>query len=379
MSKKTFTVVVHILNNSNSFVGEQCYLASNVRNWQVDAHPAGVIPPLGKKTSVVLEGLEESELEFKITRGGWDTLSSTADGELLAPYRIDASRDTEVEVTIEGWRDKFPLSTASPQVHVMADQFYFPHLDTHRRIWIYLPEEYQYTDKQYPVLYMHDGQHLFDEATSVGRMGPVEWMVDETIDAASQQAIVIGIEHPAEIGDRAREFLLFPFGEVTEPKGHLYLRDIVEVLKPYVDKHYRTLADKKHTGMVGSSFGGLLTLYAGLLHANVFGTLGVFSPSIWTGKKELEGFFAEKLKKNACLLCGQCYYFYAGGREKRRNAPEGQGDMRADMLDFIDAHKKAMCVKIMIDIDEEGKHGALYWQKAFTRFYGRWQKEISGN
>lgn len=379
MSKKTFTVVVHILNNSDSFVGEPCYLTSNVSNWQADAHPVGVIPPPGEKTSVVLDGLEESELEFKITRGGWDTLSSTSDGKLLAPYRIDVRRDTEVEVTIEDWRDKFPSSTASPQVHVMADQFYFPHLNTRRRIWIYLPKDYQYSDKQYPVLYMHDGQHLFDEATSVGRTGPIEWKVDETIDAAKREAIVIGIEHPTEIADRAREFLLFPFREITKPVGHLYLRDIVEVLKPYVDKHYRTLANKVNTGMVGSSFGGLLTLYAGLLHADVFGTLGVFSPSIWTGKKELEDFFTEKLKENACLLCGQRYYFYAGGREKRRNAPEGQGDMRADMLDFIDTHKKAMCVKIMIDIDEEGKHGALYWQRAFTRFYERWQQEISDN
>lgn len=379
MSKKTFTVVIHILNNSNNFVGEPCYLTSNLSNWQVDAHPVGLIPPLGKKTSVVLEGLEESELEFKITRGGWDTLNTAANGQLLAPHRIDVSRCSEMEVTIDGWRDKFPSSTASPQVHVLADRFYFPYLDTYRRIWIYLPKDYQYSDKQYPVLYMHDGQHLFDEATSVGRTGPVEWMVDETIDAASRQAIVIGIEHPNQTADRTREFLLFPFREVEEPVGHLYLRDIVEILKPYVDKHYRTLADKRHTGMVGSSFGGLLTLYAGALHANVFGTLGVFSPSIWTGKQQLADLFSIKLESNPCLLCGQCYYFYAGGREKRRNAPEGEGDMRADMLDFIDTHKKAMCVKIMIDIDEEGKHGALYWQKAFTRFYERWQQEISDN
>ncbi|MBD1419981.1 alpha/beta hydrolase [Sphingobacterium chuzhouense] len=379
MSKKTFTVIVHILNNSNSFVGEPCYLTSNVSNWQVDAHPVGVIPPLGEKTSVLLEGLEESELEFKITRGAWDTLNSTANGELLAPYQVDASRDSEVQVTIDGWRDKFPPSTASPQVHVLADNFYFPYLDTYRKVWIYLPKDYPYSDKQYPVLYMHDGQHLFDEATSVGRSGPVEWMVDETIDAAGRQAIVIGIEHPAQTTDRAREFLLFPFEELKEPLGHLYLRDIVEVLKPYVDKHYRTLADKRYTGMVGSSFGGLLTLYAGALHADVFGTLGVFSPSIWTGKQQLADLFSSKLKSNPCLLCGQRYYFYVGGKEKRKNAPEGQGDMRADMLDFIDEHKKAMCVKIMIDIDEEGKHGALYWQKAFTRFYERWQQEISDN
>jgi len=379
MSKKTFTVVVHVLNNSSSFTGEPCYLACGANNWQADGHCIGVIPPKGKRVSGVLHDVEEGELEFKITRGSWDTLSSSVKGELLGPYRIDVREDMEMEIHVDAWRDEFPSSTASPQVQVLADKFYFPNLDTHRRIWIYLPKDYSYSNQHYPVLYMHDGQHLFDEATSLGRTGPVEWKVDETIDAANRQAIVIGIEHPAEIVDRAREFLLFPFGEVMEPAGHLYLHDIVEVLKPYVDRHYRTLSDKKHTGMVGSSFGGLLTLYAGALHANVFGTLGVFSPSIWTGKRELEDFFAEKLRENACLLCGQCYYFYAGGREKRKNAPEGLGDMRADMLDFIDAHKKAMCVKIMIDIDEEGKHGALYWQKAFTRFYERWQQEISDN
>ena len=379
MSKNTFTVIVHIWNNSENFVGEPCFLASNVTNWQADAHPVGLIPPLGEKTTVVLEGVTERELEFKITRGDWRTLSSTMSGELMAPYRIDVSEDTEVQVSIDGWRDKFPASTASPQVHLLADNFFFPHLDTNRRIWIYLPKDYEHTDTRYPVLYMHDGQHLFDEAISVGRSGPVEWQVDETIDAAERQAIVVGIEHPPLIADRTREFLVFPFEEVSDPAGELYLRDIVEVLKPYVDQRYRTLSDKKHTAMAGSSFGGLLTLYAGLLHADVFGTLGVFSPSIWTGKKELAGFFAEKLEENPCLLCGQNYYFYAGGREKRRNAPEGHGDMRADMLDFIDAHKKAMCVKIMIDLDEEGKHGALYWRKAFTRFYPRWQLEISNN
>ncbi len=379
MSKKTFTVVVHVLNNSSSFIGEPCYLASDVDNWQVNGRFVGTIPEQGKRISYVLQGLKEGELAFKLTRGSWHTLNSSSKGELLAPYQIDVRRDMEMEISVDAWRDEFPVSTASPQVQVLADNFYFPHLDTYRKIWIYLPQDYTVSDTHYPVLYMHDGQHLFDEATSVGRSGPVEWMVDETIDAANCQAIVIGIEHPAQTNDRAREFLMVPFKEVTEPVGHLYLRDLVEVLKPYVDKRYRTLSDKRHTGMVGSSFGGLLTLYAGALHASVFGTLGVFSPSIWTGKQQLADFFAEKLKENPCLLCGQRYYFYVGGKEKRKNAPEGQGDMRADMLDFIDEHKKAMCVKIMIDIDEEGKHGALYWQKAFTRFYERWQQEISDN
>lgn len=376
MAKRTFSVIVHVRNNSDSFTGEPCYLASEVSNWRADGHHIGIIPAKGERVSGVLHGVEEGELEFRITRGNWKTLNTSVSGELLTPYRIKVNKNMEVEVGIEAWRDEFPVSTASPQVHVLADNFYFPHLNTHRKIWIYLPKDYTNSDKHYPVLYMHDGQHLFDEATSVGRTGPVEWQVDETIDAASGRAIVIGVEHPAQTFDRVQEFLCFPYEEVTEPLGHHYLRDIVEVLKPYVDANYRTLSDKKYTGMVGSSLGGLLTLYAGLLYADVFGMLGVFSPSIWTGKKALEDFFAKKLQENACLLCGQCYYFYAGGREKRRNVPKGQGDMRGDMLDFIDAHKKAMCVKIMIDIDEEGKHGALYWQEAFRRFYARWQQEL---
>lgn len=377
MSKKSFTVLVHVLNNRNSFIGEPCYLASDVGNWQADGHLIGAIPAKGQRISRVLQEVEEGELEFKITRGNWKTLSSSATGELLAPHRAQVSQDIEIEVSIDAWRDEFPLSTASPQVHLLADDFYFPRLNSYRRVWIYLPKDYRLSNKRYPVIYMHDGQHLFDEATAVGRAGPVEWRVDETIDAARHSAIVVGIDHPAAVADRAREFLLSPFRDVEEPAGALYLRDIVDVLKPFVDKNYRTLSDKKHTAMVGSSLGGLLTLYAGPLYSEVFGMLGVFSPSIWTGRKQLSDFFAARLQKDPKILCGQRYYFYVGGKEKRKSSTKDDSDMRSDVLDFIDRHKKAMCVKMTIDIDEEGKHGALYWQKAFSRFYTCWQNEIS--
>lgn len=376
MSKKTYTVFIQVLNRSNNFVGERCYLASDRDRWQADGQFIGNIPAKNGRISYVLQDVEEGELEFKFTRGDWTTLNCGKDGKLLEPYRVQVTGDMEVEVHIDGWRDEFPKSTASPQVQMMADDFYFPNLDTHRRIWVYLPPDYMVSDRRYPVLYMHDGQHLFDEATAVGRAGPVEWMVDKTINLAEQKAIVIGIEHPAEVAEREREFLLHPLRNTTEPMGTDYLRDIVETLKPYVDGHYRTLADKRHTAMIGSSLGGLLTLYAGALYSDVFGILGVFSPSIWTGKEELSDFFSGKLQENPNLLCGQCYYFYAGGKEKRRSAAATDMDMRSDMLEFIDRHKKAMCAKILIDIDGEGKHGALYWQKAFQRFYNWWQKEI---
>lgn len=376
MSKKTFTVVVHVLNNSSSFIGEPCYLASDVGNWQADGCFVGAIPERGERITHVWQGVKKGELAFKITRGSWSTLNSSVTGDLLAPYYLDVKHDLEMEVSIDAWRDEFPSSTASPQVHVLADNFYFPQLNSYRKIWVYLPKDYRLSDKHYPVIYMHDGQHLFDEATSVGRAGPVEWKVDETIDASNQPAIVIGIAHPPQVADREREFLLYPFRDITNPAGSLYLDDIVAVLKPFVDKHYRTLADKQHTAMAGSSLGGLLTLYAGALYPEVFGTLGVLSPSIWTGRRELWDFFAAKLQKDPHLLCGQYYFFYVGGKEKRKNTPKDEPDMRSDVLEFIDTHKKAMCVKMTIDIDEEGRHGALYWQKAFTRFYTWWRKHL---
>src|SRR5690606_17516027 len=135
--------------------------------------------------------------------------------------------------------------------------------------------------KRYPVLYMHDGQHLFDEATSQGRIGPIEWGVDETIDAALEKCIVVAINHQDDYKDRVPEFLFRPNNEYPTVEGPQYLAFIAETLKPYVDTHYRTLSDKTHTGLAGSSLGGLITLYGGLAYPDVFGVLGVFSPSMW--------------------------------------------------------------------------------------------------
>lgn len=369
---KKHKVKVQVVNNCLSFVGSPCFLAGNFNAWSPNRDFVGLLPVIGEKLHIELENVCEGDLELKLTRGDWKTVQADRNGDLSVPFEVHVDRDMEVTLLVEAWRDEFPESTASSQVQLMDEAFFFPRLNQHRRVWVYLPADYKNSDKRYPVIYMHDGQNLFDELTAVGRSGPIEWRVDETIDEATAEAIVVAVAHPDTYADRENEYLLFPKDGVAEPKGRDYLADIVVELKPYVDRKYRTLSDTAFTAMGGSSLGGLLSLYAGLLYPEVFGTLAVFSPSIWTGREQLFATLTRMGSQKKQFIDLQRYYFYAGGKEIRKNVGLQGNSMVQDMLDFTEQFRKHTVAELKIDIDPVGKHGALYWQKAFSRFYPWW-------
>ena len=137
------------------------------------------------------------------------------------------------------------------------------------------------------MFYFHDGQNLFDGATSF--IPGQEWRLDETaqalIDARKiEPLIIVGLYNTGK--DRVEEYT-----PVQDPKykvggkADLYGRMLVEEVKPFIDRVYRTLKDAKHTGLGGSSLGGLVSLYLGLKYPNVFGRLAVVSPSVFWGDK----------------------------------------------------------------------------------------------
>ncbi|PYS85603.1 MAG: esterase [Acidobacteria bacterium] len=163
-------------------------------------------------------------------------------------------------------------------------QFHSKFLPTKRDVLIYLPPGYEADRRRrYPVLYLHDGQNLFDGATSF--IPGQEWRVDETAQAlilshAIEPVIIVGIYNTGK--ERVEEYTpsadpKFKVGG----KADLYGRLIVEELKPFVDSHYRTKRDAADTGLGGSSLGGLVTMYLGLRYPKVFGKLAVVSPSVW--------------------------------------------------------------------------------------------------
>lgn len=164
------------------------------------------------------------------------------------------------------------------------DGFHSQLLPHDRDVIVYLPPGYKKTRrKRYPVLYLHDGQNLFDGATSFipGR----EWQVDETAERLItsndiEPLIIVGI-HNTGI-DRVDEYTPTPDDRIKKGgRADLYGRMIVEELKPFIDSTYRTLAGRDNTGLGGSSLGGLVSLYLGLKHSEVFGKLAIISPSAW--------------------------------------------------------------------------------------------------
>ncbi len=163
---------------------------------------------------------------------------------------------------------------------VVLPQVAVPTFGDTRDILVYLPPSYNTSDRRYPVLYMQDSQNLFDAATAFGGN---DWHVDETMQRLSSdgyEAIVVGVPHAGE--GRLIEYNPFP-GRMPA-KGEDYVAFLSEMLKPFMDAEFRTIADAAATGIIGSSMGGLISLYAFFRRPDVFGLCGALSPSLFVGR-----------------------------------------------------------------------------------------------
>jgi predicted alpha/beta superfamily hydrolase len=158
-----------------------------------------------------------------------------------------------------------------------------------RSFIVYLPPGYDAkAARRYPTLYFHDGQNVFDKATSVGE----EWRVDETAQALIEAGeieplIMIGIYNTGE--HRISEYTPTTLPGKGGGEADAYGRMLVEELKPLIDQKYKTLPGAGSTGMAGSSLGGLLTIHLGLKYPTVFSRLAVLSPSVWWDQRMILG------------------------------------------------------------------------------------------
>ncbi|MDV7392611.1 alpha/beta hydrolase-fold protein, partial [Arthrospira platensis SPKY1] len=130
-------------------------------------------------------------------------------------------------------------STAAANVQIMNNAFFMPQLNRSRRIWVYLPPDYNTSNKHYPVIYMKDGQNLFDQATSFSG----EWQVDETLNTLFNQgdygAIVVGIDNGGS--ERLNEYSPWVNAQYGGGQGNAYMAFVAETLKPHIDANFRTL------------------------------------------------------------------------------------------------------------------------------------------
>ena len=242
-------------------------------------------------------------------------------------------------------------STASKNVSTFSIEA--KQLNSTKKIWVYLPESYTTSNKKYPVIYMHDGQNLFDAKTSyVG-----EWNVDETLDSIRAQVIVIGIEHGGE--NRIDELTPCKHPKYNGGNADAYLDFIVNTLKPEIDKKYRTKTNAQNTAIFGSSLGGLVSFYAALKYPNVFGKVGCFSPSFWFCRDDLNTLMekTEDFDTKIYFLCGD---------------NEGDVDVVQDMVNvekWVNT-KRCECKKKNKNvIVKGGEHNEKLWRENFKKAY----------
>jgi len=299
--------------------------------------------------------LDAGKYEYKITRGGWDKTECKKGGAGIANRVLTVPADTSVQLVIEEWTDHIPpkpkLSTASKNVRIIDTAFLIPQLKRTRRVWIYLPPGYATSQTRYPVLYMHDGQNVFEDTTSFSG----EWGVDECLDSMKKKCIVIAVDHGG--GKRINEYCPYDMERFGKGEGSQYVDFLAKILKPYIDKKYRTLKDSRHTFIAGSSMGGLISMYAVLKYPTIFGGAGVFSPAFWVGPKIFDDIKTKGKNVNARI------YFYGGKQEGETMIP--------DMLKAFAGMNRVSKSKMITVIRDEGKHNEPRWRVEFPLFY-RW-------
>jgi len=304
----------------------------------------------------VTKSLQPGTYNFKVTRGSWEKVESTATGGMTGNREAVIKHDTTIIMTVANWQDNFAKvekkHTASANVHIIDEKFHIPQLGRQRRVWIYLPADYTSSAKKYPVIYMHDGQNLFDEYTS----GYGEWGVDEIMDKMAQkdQCIIVGVDH----GGQYRISEYDPYDtKYGKGQGDAYVDFLAKNLKPYIDAHYRTRKDAPHTTVAGSSMGGLISLYALLKYPDIFGNAGVFSPAFWLSPDLFAYAEKAKLEKYSRM------YFVCGDAES--------DSMVSDMKKMVDVIRtKGVSEQNTPEVVAKGaKHNEKQWNGDFPVFY----------
>ncbi|MCZ4224614.1 alpha/beta hydrolase [Pedobacter rhodius] len=338
-------------------ITDSLFIAGNFNDW----NPRNTNYSLIKKDSLayfISLNLPKGNFEFKITRGSWDKAESKSDGKPTPNRTVNLNVDTVMNINVVDWTDNFKQLKEEYQygdhIHVVDSELFIPQLNKNRKIWIYLPKSYKDSRKQYPVIYMHDGQNLFHSNPPRSNEWAVDTVMDSLIRTGAKEMIIVAVDH----GGKNRLIEYNPYdSQFGKGEGKAYVSFLVETLKPFIDSKYRTLKDAKNTSIVGSSMGGLISMYAIANYPKVFGSAGVFSPAFWVAPK-----IYDDIALNLAGMIDSKVYFVAGDKESTDMVP----DMKKAYVILNPNGKKKNVVFVE---KEDGKHSGWFWHREFVPFY----------
>jgi predicted alpha/beta superfamily hydrolase len=293
-------------------------------------------------------------LEYKYTRGGWEHVELSASGEGVPNHRVSSSERLKQDY-VPHWRwYGMPFNPDFlPKIELLGDSFDAARLGASRRVHVLLPHDYADSGKRYPVLYLHDGQNLFGGGAGYG-----SWEVDQRMAVLAgrrhHEVILVSIDHAND--ERIREFT-FHRTRAGTGRGQYYLDFLRHTVKPLVDARFRTLPDAAHTGVGGSSLGGLISIYAGLMHPDTFGRLMVFSPSLWISPK----IYFDAIRFQAPVPMK--IYTYGGEQESKYMVPNIERFKEALARQNYGGHS----IEMHLSVDPTGLHQEVHWGREFPK------------
>ncbi|MBK9189144.1 MAG: alpha/beta hydrolase [Phycisphaerales bacterium] len=362
-----FALVVTVATAAKTDTDSSVFVATNATRW--DPGVAGqqlTQLPDGRWRLHVLKP-NVARYEFKFTRGTWQSVEVGPGGidisnrtlPEISSAQVWAGEVPEFEFTVQGWADQVE------QVVGRIDRIAMPSAGgDERELLVWLPPGYdapENAQRRYPVLYMHDGQNLFDRRGGA----PGEWRFDETatrlIEAGLvRPMIVVGLPHG--MANRIHEYLppqveLKFQGQVVESRGDRHLSWLIGEVMPRVERTYRVETGAEHTGVGGSSLGGAISVYAAVQAPEAFGLL--LAESLPPQTALSEGFTAllDRSKRWPARA-----FIGAGGREagndEARNAAWAD---TARMLDKRLADAGLGNDRRLLEIDPQAGHNEAAW------------------
>lgn len=297
-----------------------------------------------------------SDLYLSIHRGTEATAALDSVGGAPTHWNLVNAKSNNFSIKIKTWADVNRRPTVTPQVHVLDDNFFIPQLNAYRRIWILLPADYETSQKRYPVVYMHDGQNVFDATSSFAG----EWGVDEAFATSLSkcpQAIVVAVDNGGM--NRSNEYCAYDNAEEKiTAQGKDYVDFLVQTLKPSIDKDFRTLSDGSNTAILGSSLGAVISAYAFLTYPEVFHKVGLFSPAYWINPELKQDVFEHKINHNARIyqMCG---------------TDEGDGSVVMNMLEYNNSFLDRGYAFDHVQFTDwpDGQHSEWFWKREFPHAY----------
>jgi len=329
------------------------YLAGNFNGWK-PADARYVMKPEGQSRYFIdlpMHLIPAGRLDYKYTRGDWSSVELNTAGKHSKNRHWTPGMEFPQDAVFH-WQKDEDLGHIhyQPIIRDLSDQFHLPEVIRTRRISLLLPWDYEQSGEHYPLVFLQDGQNLFQDKAPYGN-----WHIDRKLARLAARKgrglILVAVDHTHE--HRFAEYMPPEIPDQAEAHGRAYISFLQQEVKPWVCKHFRTLDGPENTIIGGSSMGGLISLYAHMAYPNIFGKALILSPSLWLIPNMLEWLLSIHRPNPAGKV-----YLYAGGRESAK--------LEQELIHLYHTLGKICPEKeMLLKLDSRGEHHEFFWGEEF--------------